>query len=107
MMLAEDIEALVWLRVPQLPSSRAWGDYAVVTKREYEARLPADRSQAKIIPVPPRLFPPELRDRDLLPLPPSRSALAVVLWTVVSLAGIPWLLWRWRQSQKTGEKLLT
>jgi hypothetical protein len=33
--------------------------------------------------------------------------LAVVLWTVVSLAGIPWLLWRWRQSQKTGEKLLT
>ena len=58
-MLAEDIEALVWLRVPQLPSSRAWGDYAVVTKREYEARLPADRSQAKIIPVPPRLFPPE------------------------------------------------
>ena len=106
-MLAEDIEALVWVRVPQLPSSRAWGDSAVVTKREYEARLPTDRSQAKIIPVPPRLFPPELRDPDLLPAPPSRSALAVVLWTVVSLAGIPWLLWRWRQSQKTGEKLLT
>ena len=106
-MLGEDIEALVWLRVPQLPSSRAWGDFAVVTKREYAARLPADRSQAKIIPVPPRPFPPELRDPDLLPPPPSRSALAVVLWTVVSLAGIPWLLWRWRQSQKTGQKLLT
>jgi hypothetical protein len=106
-MLAEDIEALVWLRVPQLPSSRAWGDFAVVTKGEYAARLPADRSQAKIIPVPPRPFPPELRDPDLLPSPPSRSALAVVLWSVVSLAGIPWLLWRWRQSQKTGEKLLT
>jgi hypothetical protein len=106
-MLAEDIEALVWLRVPQLPSSRAWGDSAVVTKREYEARLPADRSQAQIIPVPPRVFPQELRDPDLVPPPASRSALAVVLWTVVSLAGIPWLLWRWRQSQKTGEKLLT
>ena len=106
-MVAEDIEALVWLRVPQLPSNRAWGDSAVVTKREYEARLPPDRSQAKIIPVPPRLFPPDLRAPDLLPLPPSRSAIAVVLWTVVSLAGIPWLLWRWRQSQKTGEKPLT
>ncbi|HEX3632767.1 MAG TPA: hypothetical protein VHZ01_09695 [Casimicrobiaceae bacterium] len=106
-MLADDIEALVWLRVPQLPSSRAWGDFAVVNGREYAARLPADRSQAKIIPVPPRPFPPELRDSDLLPPPPSRSAFAVVFWAVLSLAGIPWLLWRWRQSQARGESLLT
>jgi hypothetical protein len=100
-MLAEDIEALVWLRVPQLPSSRAWGDFAVVTGREYAARLPADRGQAKIIPVPPRPFPPELRDADLLPPAQSRSALAVALWAAVSLVGIPWLLWRWRRGQKT------
>jgi hypothetical protein len=106
-MLAEDIEALVWLRVPQLPSSRVWGDFAVVTGREYAGRLPADRRQTKIIPVPPRPFPSELRDSDLLPPPASRSALAVALWAVISLAGIPWLLWRWWQSQKTGEKLLT
>jgi hypothetical protein len=106
-MLAQDVEALVWLRVPQLPSSRVWGDYAVVTGREYAARLPADRRQAKIIPVPPRPFPAELRDADLLPPPASRSAQAVVLWAVVSLAGIPWLLWRWWQSQKDGENLLT
>lgn len=106
-MLAEDIEAIFWLRIPQLPSSRVWGDYAVVTGREYAARLPADRSQATIIPVPPRPFPVELRDPDLLSPAPSPSALAVMLWTVVSLAGIPWLLWRWWRSQKTGEKLLT
>lgn len=106
-MLAEDIEALLWLRVPQLPSSRAWGDFAVVTGPEYAARLPADRRQVKIIPVPPRPFPPELRDPDLVPPPASRSTLAVVLWAVISLAGIPWLLWRWWHSQKTGEKLLT
>jgi len=48
-----------------------------------------------------------LRDADLLPPPASRSAQAVVLWAVVSLAGIPWLLWRWWQSQKKGENLLT
>ncbi len=106
-MLADDIEALVWLGIPQLPSSRVWGDFAVVAGSEYMARLPKDRSQAKIIPVPPRPFPPELRDPDLLPDRPSRSALAVVLWAAVSLAGIPWLFWRWWRSQKTGGKLLT
>lgn len=104
--LATDIEAIVWLRIPQLPSSRAWGDYAVVTGPEYEARLPADRSQTKIIPVPARPFPPELRDADLLPPPPSRSARAVILWTVVSLA-VPWLAWRWWKSQRTGKNPLT
>jgi hypothetical protein len=102
-MLAEDVEALVWLRVPQFPSSRAWGDFAVVTRREYVARLPADRSRAKIIPVPPRPFPPELRDPDLLPPPANRSALAIVLWAVISLGGIPWLLWRWWQNHKRAQ----
>src|SRR6266536_2614422 len=29
--LAEDLEALVYLRVPQLPSSRAWGDFPIAT----------------------------------------------------------------------------
>jgi hypothetical protein len=106
-MLSGDIEALLWVRVPQLPSSRAWGDFAVVTGREYAARLPRDRSKAVIIPVPPRPFPPELRDPDLLPRPLSRSAWAVVLWATVSLAGIPWLLWRWWRGRKTGEKILT
>jgi hypothetical protein len=92
-MLAEDVEALVWLRVPQLPSSRAWGNFAVVTGPEYGARLPADRRELMIIQVPPRPFPSELRESDLIPPRASRSALAVVLWAVISLAGIPWLLW--------------
>lgn len=106
-MLAGDIDAIIWVRVPQLPSSRAWGDFAVVTRPEYESRLPADRSQAKIIPVPPRPFPPELRDPDLLPAPPSRSAMAIILWAAVSVAGIPWLIWRWCKNQRTGPSPLT
>ena len=106
-MLAEDIEALVWLRVPQLPSRRAWGDFAVVTTREYAARLPADRTQAKIIPVPPRPFPAQLRDPDLLPPRPSASALALALWAVLSLVGIPWLVWRWWQGRRTRTRVLT
>jgi hypothetical protein len=106
-MLAEDIEAIIWLRIPQLPSSRAWGDFAVVTLPEYEARLPADRTQAKIIPVPPRPFPSELRDPDLLPTFPNRSAMAVIVWAAFSIAGIPWLLWRCWKSQRAGEERLT
>ena len=94
-MLAQDMVALLWLRIPQLPSSRAWGDYAVVTGREYAARLPADRSQAKIIPVPPRPFPPELRDPDLLRTRRGASAWAMAAWAALCLAGLPWLIWRW------------
>jgi hypothetical protein len=91
---AEDIEALVYLSVPQLPSSRAWGDYPVVTPWEYRARYPRDPAQAKIIPVPPRPFPERLRDDDLLPPTRKRSDLAVTIWAIVSIVGIPWLLWR-------------
>ena len=85
-MLAEDIEALALLRVPQIPSSRGWGDAPVVDVREYRARLPRDRSRMQIIPVPARPFPDALRDADLQapPAPPSR--LAAVAWGVALFA---------------------
>jgi hypothetical protein len=98
--LAQDLEALVYLRVPQLPSSRAWGDFAVVTAWEYRARYPSDPAKAQVIPVPPRPFPDALHDDDLLPPPRRRSEVAVAVWAVLSLVGIPWLLWRWWRSSK-------
>jgi hypothetical protein len=98
--LAGDLEAIFFLRVPQLPSSRAWGDYPVASMAEYSARLPADPAQQQIIPVPVRPFPAALRDADLLPEPRSHSELAIALWAIVSVVGIPWLLWRlWRHAQ--------
>ena len=93
--LAEDLEAICFLRVPQLPSSRVWGDYPVVSPWEYLARLPSDPEQRQIIPVPPRPFPERLRDADLLPPPRARSDLAIAVWAILSVVGIPWLLWRW------------
>jgi hypothetical protein len=100
-MLARDLDALVYLRFPQFPSSRAWGDAPAATTWEYHLRIPPDPALAQIVPVPPRPFPAALRDHDLLPplQPPSETA--AMVWGVLSIVGIPWVLWRaWRRWRK-------
>jgi len=82
-MLAEDTDAIVFMRIPQLPSSRAVGDAPVVTLREYRTRLPSRRADMKIIPVPPRPFPRGMRDDDLLPARWRRSSIAIALWAAI------------------------
>jgi hypothetical protein len=94
--LAEDLEALVFLRVPQLPSSRAWGDWPIASVDEYTARVPSDPALAKIIPVPPRPFPESLRGPGLVaPGRARRGQIAVAMWGLVTLVGVPWLIWQW------------
>ena len=99
-MLASDLDALIYLQFPQLPSSRAWGDAPVATLREYWQRLPRDPTKVKTVPVPPRPFPPSLRDPDLLPPPTPASETIAAIWACLSVVGIPWVvrrLWqRWR-----------
>jgi hypothetical protein len=98
--LAEDLEALVFLRVPQLPSSRAWGDWPIASVDEYTARVPSDPAKAKIIPVPPRPFPESLRDPGRVPAPTRRGHRAVAIWGAMTMLVVPWLVWRWlRQRQ--------
>jgi hypothetical protein len=63
--LQEDVEAVIFVRVPQNPSSRAFGTYPVSTLDEYRRRMPTDRSQWKRIPLKPRPFPHALRDGSL------------------------------------------
>jgi hypothetical protein len=65
-MLAEDIEALLYVRIPQFPSSRVLGQAPVASLDEYMSRVPEDRSQWKIVPVPPRHFPQELKDPNAI-----------------------------------------
>jgi hypothetical protein len=98
--LATDLDALVFVRFPQLPSSRAFGDAPAVTPWEYHARIPAEPGMAQIIPLPPRPFPPELRDPDLLPAPRAASDAIATAWGVLSIVGVPWLLWRWWQRRR-------
>ncbi len=94
-MLAEDLEALVFLRIPQLPSSRAWGDAPIVSVDEYTARVPSDPALAKIIPVPPRPFPESLRDADLVTRPLRRGQRALAVWMLAGFLVLVSLCWSW------------
>ena len=101
-MLAEDIEALTFVRIPQFPSSRKFGDAPAVSTAEYRSRVPSDPALAQIVPVPPRPYPTELRDEDLLPPKRHPSDLAAIVWAVISIVGIPlllWRTWRWRRAR--------
>ena len=94
--LQSDVEALVLVRIPQLPSSRAFGAAPVFSYDEYMARAPADHADWKIIPVAPRPFPAALKDglaltvpqRSLLPWPVAGAGALLLL-----LLAAP--LWWW------------
>lgn len=58
--LRSDIEAILLVRIPQVPSSRPMGSAPVFSFDEFRARVPEDRAQWKTIPVEARSFPPSL-----------------------------------------------
>lgn len=89
--LAGDLDALLLVRIPQLPSSRAWGDYPVVDSREYHRRVPKDPAHRQIVPVGPRPFPKDFIDPQAPREPPLRSDYALagyglLLLLIVGLA---------------------
>lgn len=80
--LAEDIDGIYLVRVPQFPSSRAWGNFPVDNSVAYLDRIPADPARRQIVPVPPRPFPDALRDPQAPAEPPLRSDYAVFAWAL-------------------------
>jgi len=104
-LLARDVEAIAFVRFPQFPSSRVFGDAPAVTPWEFHARVPAEPGMAQIIPVPPRPFPDELRDPDLLPVRRPWSDYVAAFWGLLLVVGIPlylygqWKRWRGRSAQ--------
>jgi hypothetical protein len=60
--LQSDVEAIVLVRIPQVPSSRAMGSHPVFSFDEFMARTPPDRADWKIVPAGPRPFPAALRE---------------------------------------------
>ncbi|MEO8344915.1 MAG: hypothetical protein ABI607_04390 [Betaproteobacteria bacterium] len=102
-MLTEDLQAVAFVRFPQFPSSRAFGDAPAVTTWEYKALIPNDPALVQIVPVPPRPFPEGLKDPDLIPPPWRPSDYAVLVWALLTVIGIPfvlWRLWRWRHMRR-------
>lgn len=57
-LLQEDLEAVLFIRLPQIPSSRAFGRDPAGTIYEYFGRVPLDRSKWQVHPTPARPFPP-------------------------------------------------
>jgi len=76
-LLRDDIEAVIFFRMPQFPSSRAFGQAPVLSIDEYTGRVPKDKSQWKIVPVAPRPFPAQLRDAGAPGDPPRPSLYAL------------------------------
>lgn len=60
--LGDNLEALIFVRIPQIPSSRAFGLAPVYSFDQYMKQAPEDRSQWKIVPTEPRPFPAQLRE---------------------------------------------
>ena len=87
--MAEQLEAIYFVRIPQFPSSRADGLAPVYSFAQYLQQAPADRSQWQIIPVTPNPLPQNLKDGlalkskspALLPLP------AVLLLIILAVLG--------------------
>ena len=56
--IIEDLLAILYVRLPQLPSSRPFGREPAGGVMDYMLRVPLDRSKWKTHPTPPRPFPP-------------------------------------------------
>ena len=84
--LQGDVEAIVLVRIPQVPSSRAMGSNPVFSFDEFMARTPPDQKDWKIVPVGPRPFPPELRDSQTVAV--ATSSLVPLPIAGIGLAGL-------------------
>lgn len=92
--MAGQIEAIYFVRIPQIPSSRADGLAPVYSFEQYLKQAPADRSQWKIIPVTPNPLPEQLKDGlALKPQAPSLVPIPVLLF-FISMVGVIWLLFK-------------
>ncbi len=102
--LRDDLEAIVFVRIPQFPSSRAFGQAPVLTLDEYRDRAPKDKSQWQIIPVPPRAFPEEMKDAGAPHdrRPPSAYAIYAYAAAILLIVAAAWRIRARRQRSKDG-----
>lgn len=90
--LAESIEALWFVRIPQFPSSRAWGDAPIYSFDEYLQTAPANRDEWVTIELEQRTLPDALDTQKPVNPPnvplPWPIALIMLGLTGLILAGL-------------------
>ncbi len=100
--LRDDVEAIVLVRIPQIPSSRVMGSNPIFSFDEFMERTPPDQKDWKIVPVGPRPFPAELRGNTPVAEAPSPVPLPVAGIAAAGVFGIGALVRRRRKNSQTG-----
>jgi len=96
--LQSDVAAVMLVRIPQVPSSRAFGSAPAYSIDEFMERAPADRSKWQVVPTEPRPFPEALMDAQ------ARKNLRSTAWPVVALLSAIAAIgtaWSWRRRQRS------
>lgn len=105
--LADDVEAIYYVHIPQIPSSRAFGLAPVYSFDEYMKQAPANRKEWKIIPVDERNFPDTLRDGPALQqskpgnLPGPVAVAFIVALTLLACFALKFRRWMGRCKQQS------
>jgi hypothetical protein len=100
--LKDDVEAIMLVKIAQIPSSRVWGSSPVFSFDEYMQRTPSNRADWKIVPVEPRPFPQALRDTSAPALStPSPVPLPVMGIGAMGIIGAS-AFWRRRSKKRRG-----
>ncbi len=90
--MPRQLEALYFVRIPQIPSSRAFGLAPVYSFAQYLQQAPADRGQWKVIPVTPNPLPEKLKKGlAVQPQAPALVPLSAIFF-LVSAISIVWVL---------------
>jgi hypothetical protein len=85
----QEVEAIYFVRIPQIPSSRAYGLAPVYSFDQFMQQAPADRSQWKVVPTTPNPLPDALKDGlALQSQAPSLFPWPVVLVLVLLMGGL-------------------
>jgi hypothetical protein len=85
----QEVEAIYFVRIPQIPSSRAFGLAPVYSFDHFMQQAPADRSQWKVVPTTPNPLPESLKDGLALQAQsPNLFPWPVVLVLVLLMGGL-------------------
>lgn len=83
--LIEDIEAIIYIKLPQFPSSRDIGTAPVASLDEYMNRVPEDKAKWKIVPVDPRPMPDNLKNKNPLDWTFDFADYVAVIYSIIFL----------------------